>query len=201
MKLDDATIDRLRELGATDEMLKWLEHPEAVRELLLHPPLMEEYGEAICPRCDAPTSVAHLPMCAVAAAWRTLGDPRGAEDVERAQTEALASDRNRTAQAERARKEAEDRARIRAGIQALTPDEMRKRFDEVRGDDTMEEFAWFALREGYIDAEQARFLAPDMPEGGPLPSRQWMRFNAGSAIRVVASDHVAPGTGVIIQAP
>ena len=85
MKLDEATIDRLRELGATDDMLKWLEQPEAVRTLLKLSP----YNDAErCEACDEDANDAHLRTCTVAAAWRTLGDPRGAADIEMAELEA-----------------------------------------------------------------------------------------------------------------
>lgn len=95
MNLDQATEDRLRELGATDDMLRWLRHPEAVRALLKDPPA-DRNGE--CPstgtatgnKCWGDSFSPHIQDCAVAAAWRTLGDPRGQADIENAHDEALA---------------------------------------------------------------------------------------------------------------
>lgn len=90
----------LSEQDAADVM-RWAQHPEAVRELLLHDPLMFEHDAAgVCPRCDAVMGEAHNLTsrvertglrfsCPVAAAWRALSDPRGAADVERAHEEAL----------------------------------------------------------------------------------------------------------------
>jgi len=86
VKLDDATADRLRELGATDDMLTWLEQPEAVRELMR---LSPQTGYR-CESCAAYDDFAHERKCAVAAAWRALDDPRGAADIERAWDEAAA---------------------------------------------------------------------------------------------------------------
>lgn len=99
MKLDTATVDRLKELGATDDMLKWLEQPEAVRELLKHEP-MTDIDQPQCPGCGVVfgQGEAHRRTgygtgeCPVATAWRALGDPRGAEDIERAWQEAIEAD-------------------------------------------------------------------------------------------------------------
>lgn len=90
----------LSEQDAAD-VARWAQHPEAVRELLLHDPLMFEHDAAgVCPRCDAPMGEVHNLTsriesiglrfsCPVTAAWRALGDPRGAADIERAWEEAL----------------------------------------------------------------------------------------------------------------
>lgn len=88
MNLDDATADQLRELGATEDMLTWLRHPEAVRTLVNLDP--EVGGDYACQKCMS--YAAHLSSCVVAAAWRALGDPRGAEDIERAHVEAIGED-------------------------------------------------------------------------------------------------------------
>lgn len=80
------------------EVLRWARAPDAVRELLRHTPLQpHEVGESVwCRGCAAALAnsrsgepYSHLRRCAVAAAWRALGDPRGAEDIERAHDEAL----------------------------------------------------------------------------------------------------------------
>lgn len=79
--------DQLRTLGLED-VARWVEHPEAVRELLSHAPT--SYGGERCEVCDtAFMEESHYRTCSVAAAWRALGDPRGAADVERAHEEAL----------------------------------------------------------------------------------------------------------------
>lgn len=85
--------------------MTWLEHPDAVRELLSHTPQESVYADRInCPACGAESSESHgrceLPhddYCPIAAAWRAIGDPRGAEDFERAHEEALADNRDRIA--------------------------------------------------------------------------------------------------------
>lgn len=122
MRLDTATIDRLRELGATDEMLRWLEHPEAVRVLLKGQPADRngecpgsvEYDDAtgdVCGRhCGGSEYSPHLPDCPVAAAWRTLGDPRGAADIELAHEEAIYDDSHRSAA--RLRRQVLDRVEV-----------------------------------------------------------------------------------------
>lgn len=79
------------------EVAKWVEHPEAVRELLDFDPVSARGGaeEEFCPACDVHlTTESHGASkrnehCPVAAAWRALGDPRGAADIERAHEEAL----------------------------------------------------------------------------------------------------------------
>jgi hypothetical protein len=94
--------DILRELGLED-VARWVEHPDAVRELLRHDPASTEgYSEAHCPACDMAEGYAHARWmkdrrhyCPVAAAWRALGDPRGAADIERAHEEALEWDSRR----------------------------------------------------------------------------------------------------------
>ena len=91
MKLDDATVDRLRELGATEEMLTWLREPEAVRALLRLNPTPSRVDVAC--DCGVDHDEAHFRTCIVVTAWRALGDPRGAEDVERAHEEALLDER------------------------------------------------------------------------------------------------------------
>ncbi len=88
-------IDILRELGHED-MAKWVEQPDAVRMLLDVSPFGD--GER-CESCQCDAGESHqtnwvgadqIPThCAVAEAWRALGDPRGAADIERAHEEAL----------------------------------------------------------------------------------------------------------------
>lgn len=101
MTLDEATIDRLRELGATDEMLTWLRHPEAVRALLKGEPT-DRNGECTGAEsgCYGSPYAPHIRLCEVAASWRTLGDPRGAQDIELAHEEALLEHKTRAHNAE-----------------------------------------------------------------------------------------------------
>ena len=89
--------DHLRDLGLED-VARWVEHPDAVRELLRHSPIEPaEYSgnewEALCRDCgenvDESRASAHNRKCLVAAAWRALGDPRGQADIERAHEEAI----------------------------------------------------------------------------------------------------------------
>lgn len=80
MKLDDATADRLRELGATEVMLRWLREPEAVMVLL---------ARMQCD-CEAFAHEPHDQECAVAIAWRKLGMPHAEADVLNAWDEAKA---------------------------------------------------------------------------------------------------------------
>lgn len=84
------------------DVAKWASNAQHVRELISHEPRVryvdgDENSE--CPQCGTQTA-AHgretFPSggptrryCRVAAAWRALGDPRGAEDIERAHEEAL----------------------------------------------------------------------------------------------------------------
>lgn len=93
MKLDEATADRLRELGATDDMVRWLEHPDAVRELLTYTPTTEGDDCAGCGvsafiSSDGRVGRAHLRSCEVVGAWRHLGDKRAAADLIAAELEA-----------------------------------------------------------------------------------------------------------------
>lgn len=91
--LDEATIDRLRELGATDDVLAWLARPDAVRTLLKLN-VYAGFGE-VCQECGEGAGDAHLRTCPIAAAWRALGDPRGQADIECAREEAEWEDRRR----------------------------------------------------------------------------------------------------------
>lgn len=92
--------------GDDSEQVRWLLNPDAVRELVKHDPQILEVGldSTICPSCEVGPGQAHQALltitgkvavspsrqrCAVAAAWRALGDPRGAADIERAHEEAL----------------------------------------------------------------------------------------------------------------
>ena len=90
------------------DVAKWAANPGAVRELLKHTPQEALFAESIeCPACDALQDEAHgiTPVgigpdwpqrpCPIAAAWRALGDPRGAQDIERAHEEALREHRGR----------------------------------------------------------------------------------------------------------
>lgn len=89
------------------DVARWAAHPEAVRELLRHTPwhLPEDRDyENDSPNCAGCTAVsvwndaddAHARDCPIAAAWRALGDPRGAADIERAWEEALTMARQRS---------------------------------------------------------------------------------------------------------
>lgn len=71
------------------DVATWAANPDAVRELLRHAPLTDEYDVLVCAACTAQAEEAHFRDCAIAAAWRALGDPRGAQDIERAHEEAL----------------------------------------------------------------------------------------------------------------
>lgn len=75
------------------DLAKWAANPQHVRELLkldpYRPAMIDGADGEYCWACYATDSAAHHPTCAVAAAWRALGDPRGAEDIERAHEEAL----------------------------------------------------------------------------------------------------------------
>lgn len=99
--------DALREVGL-DEEARWLEQPQHVRALLKDPP-GDRNGE--CPgsleyddatgdvrgySCGGSPHHPHTRACPVAAAWRALGDPRGAEDIENAHEEALREGRRRS---------------------------------------------------------------------------------------------------------
>lgn len=82
----------LSEQDAAD-VARWAAQPEAVRELLKYAPQTGAYAVSMdCAdeNCQASDDDAHLAKCRIAAAWRALGDPRGAADVERAWEEALA---------------------------------------------------------------------------------------------------------------
>lgn len=94
--LADALRSALPESDAA-EVLRWATHPEAVRELLKHAS-GEEFdsgGESRCAACFSHD--VHYRTCRIAAAWRALGDPRGAADIERAHEEALREQERRTA--------------------------------------------------------------------------------------------------------
>ena len=91
--------DQLRTLGLED-VARWVENPDAVRELLKHEPTYADFNDRTCPCCGVGDGEAHrrgeLPHdehCRIAAAWRALGDPRGAADIERAHEEALRENR------------------------------------------------------------------------------------------------------------
>lgn len=91
--------------GDTADQVRWLLNPDAVRELLKHTPLAHALGaeESHCPSCGVAPGEAHVhrssfsvkQVCTVADAWRALGDPRGAADIERAHEEALAQQERR----------------------------------------------------------------------------------------------------------
>ena len=89
-------IDILRELGHEDEA-RWLEHPDAVRELLKHDPVERiDYEEVGCAGAECgggdPTSEYRQPhsrTCPIAAAWRALGDPRAVADIQQAHERAI----------------------------------------------------------------------------------------------------------------
>ena len=79
--------DILRELGLED-VARWVEHPDAVRELLAATPNIPydvERGGEGCDACSVGYPLAvriHARDCTVATAWRALGDPRGQADIE-----------------------------------------------------------------------------------------------------------------------
>lgn len=79
MNLDDATADRLRELGATEDMLQWLREPEAVRKLL---------ARTHC-ECERLIFESHDQDCEVAQAWHKMGHAEAKADVLNAWDEAL----------------------------------------------------------------------------------------------------------------
>lgn len=84
--------DLLRQHGLED-VARWVEHPEAVRTLLkLALPVGECQGDES--RCLGEGDwYAHSARCEVAAAWRSLGDPRGAADIANTHDEALRDNR------------------------------------------------------------------------------------------------------------
>ncbi len=71
------------------DVAKWAANPGAVRELLRHEPIAAPEQDQQCASCLSWRDQSHLPRCTIAAAWRALGDPRGAQDIERAHEEAL----------------------------------------------------------------------------------------------------------------
>ena len=78
--------------GDDSEQVRWLLHPEAVRILLKATPASPcgDREETRCWWCHFHfLDEAHSRTCVGAAAWRDLGDPRGAADIERAHEEAL----------------------------------------------------------------------------------------------------------------
>lgn len=89
-------IDILRELGHEDEA-RWLEHPDAVRELLRHDPIQRvDYEDIGCAGdgCDGGDpehdyTQPHSRDCSVMAAWRALGDSRVDSNIARAHGRAL----------------------------------------------------------------------------------------------------------------
>lgn len=71
------------------DVVKWAANPGAVRELLKWAPMYGYDGQ--CPSCAEQTErTSHRRDCSLIAAWRALGDPRGAADIERAHEEANA---------------------------------------------------------------------------------------------------------------
>jgi len=87
--------DMLRELGMEREAT-WVEQREHVATLLKQP--MGEFNDdgMSCSGCGCDVSFdTHFRACPVAAAWHVLGDPRGAENIERAHEEALRRERTR----------------------------------------------------------------------------------------------------------
>ena len=92
--------------GDDSEQVRWLLNPEAVRVLLSHEPTEANAPDWACPSCGAQWGWAHVhrstfsrqEVCSVSAAWRDLGDPRGAADIERAHEEALQQSGSRTIQ-------------------------------------------------------------------------------------------------------
>ena len=94
MKPELAVVcDQLRTLGL-DDVARWVEHPDAVRTLLESDQThaitsMGEYEGESCDGCTEERSPSHERECQIAAAWRAIGDPRGAADIERAHDEAL----------------------------------------------------------------------------------------------------------------
>jgi hypothetical protein len=82
--------DILRELGLED-VARWVEHPDAVRELLRSAWGASRSGDDVCgdANCHVFLDETHMRTCRVPAAWRALGDPRGQADIERAHEEAI----------------------------------------------------------------------------------------------------------------
>jgi hypothetical protein len=86
------------------EVAKWVEHPDAVRTLLGRSiTSTTNDGTQVCASCGYDVNdmgvsfnYSHERTCWVAAAWRALGDPRGAADIERAHDEALRMARQRS---------------------------------------------------------------------------------------------------------
>lgn len=80
MKLDDALRDLLLERGADEYMLRWLEHPEAVRAILYRPQ-PGRYALDQCGGCISP-GWPHRVDCKVGHAFDLLhfGDPEADQD-------------------------------------------------------------------------------------------------------------------------
>lgn len=98
--------DRLEERGIpvapedVADVVRWAKNPDHVRRYLKHTPVSgDETEDGACTGCriEEARGYSHLRKCWVAAAWRALGDPRGAEDIERAHEEGLLENRNRAA--------------------------------------------------------------------------------------------------------
>jgi hypothetical protein len=95
MKLDQATADRLRELGASERMISWLEHPAAVERLLELDPYVGDDHE--CEECQSWSGSVHGRTCSIAAAWYALGDSRSDREIDTAWLLAVREARQRYA--------------------------------------------------------------------------------------------------------
>lgn len=159
----------LPEKDAAD-VVRWAAHPEAVRELLERAGY--EAGES-------PTDRRR-----VAAAWRALGDPRGAADIERAHEEALAEENRRGSLANRREALPTQRAewpaawaRMALGLQRfriagvdVTENEYLRALSDSRGMEAVEDEARNAVAIINVGPERETILlVPSGDDYRPLP--------------------------------
>ena len=116
------------------DVAKWAQNPGAVRNLLVRARYTEvTHGgdDESCCDCGAYAEESHSRTqlldspgkpwrdCIVAAAWRALADPRGAQDIERAHEEALREQHSRDQHAKWVREEPARRASFDLGARMI----------------------------------------------------------------------------------
>ncbi len=172
-------IDILRELGH-EEQARWIEHPDAVRRLLVDGTCVDKPRASAgwyCTGCQEHHMGPHAVDCSVMAAYRVLGDPRGASDMDAAHAAALETE----GVLARGRLEAAERAKLRENIDMLTDVEVIVRIDggEPSSDSTHDFIRWGVLNGYWSDERGQRLIAtfPDKP--GALPKRVFARTPLG----------------------